>query len=85
MRAPPVSDSRRGRAGLLRLGPEGQLGRERDAGLQGGAGERLVGCAGELLRGPTKRLLGWLSWAAATAAASSWAKKGRVDRIGFRN
>jgi hypothetical protein len=46
MRAPPVSDSRRGRAGRLRLGPEGQLGRERDAGLQGGAGERLVGCAG---------------------------------------
>jgi hypothetical protein len=85
MRAPPVSDSGRGRVGRLRLGPEGQLGRECDAGMQGGAGERLVGCAGELQREPTKRLLGWLSWAAATAAASSWAKKGRVDRIGFRN
>jgi hypothetical protein len=48
MRAPPVSDTRRGRAGRLRLGPKGQLGRERDAGLQGGAGKRLVGCAGEL-------------------------------------
>jgi hypothetical protein len=29
MRAPLVSDSGRGRAGRRRLGPEGQLGRER--------------------------------------------------------